>query len=85
MDTMQPMRNFKRCSIHQHIMYMALPPCGLLYLDMLIQPSHGNLDIFTLSRSHFDMQAEAKQDVATMISLQPALKFNGGGKAIPSH
>ncbi len=25
------------------------------------------------------MQAEAKQDVATMISLQPALKFNGGG------
>ena len=25
------------------------------------------------------LQAEAKQDVATMISLQPALKFNGGG------
>ena len=28
---------------------------------------------------HVTSQAEAKQDVATMIALQPALKFNGGG------
>ena len=84
MDTTQPMRNFKRCNTHQHIMYMALPPCGLPYLDMLRQASQGNLGIFTLLRSHFDVQAEAKQDVATMISLQPALKFNGGGKAMLS-
>ena len=28
---------------------------------------------------HAILQAEAKQDVPTMIALQPALKFNGGG------
>ncbi len=29
------------------------------------------------------MQAEAKEDVAKMIALQPALKFNGGGVCKP--
>jgi hypothetical protein len=27
-----------------------------------------------------DVQAESKGDIATMISLQGAIKFNGGGK-----
>ena len=63
--------------------YSALEPVISAEIMKLHHSKHHNTYITTLNQScEKYADAEAKGDVAKMIELQQAIKFNGGGKVI---
>ena len=63
--------------------YNALEPVISAEIMKLHHSKHHNTYITTLNQSYEKYaDAEAKGDVAKMIELQQAIKFNGGGKII---
>lgn len=63
--------------------YNALEPVISAEIMKLHHSKHHNTYITTLNQSYEKYaDAEAKGDVAKMIELQQAIKFNGGGKIV---